>query len=201
MIELLVVISIIAILSGMLFGVLNLLKKQQRKVATASLMSQVTVALIDYLGTYPMIGNVADQYGQTFVDSPWTYLGRNPLLAGKVPYIDLAEKMLAKGVPPGPYSKGTQANADQIVDAFTITDRSNHLVWRVINKQSGGSGPYTYTDQIWMRSAVGTPANPRDDLIMRLTMSNGQWLKMTYAEAIADTVDPPPALPIDFWLP
>ncbi len=201
MIELLVVISIIAILSGMLFGVLNMLKRQQKKVATTSLMSQLTVALNDYLGTYPIIGDLPGQYSQSFVDSPWTYLGRNPLLAGKVPYIDLPEKSLARGVPPGPFDKGTQADSDQVLDTYTIADRSNHLVWRIINKQSGGAGAYTYTDQIWLRSAVGTPDQPRDDIIMRLTMANGQWLKMSYGDAIADVTDPPPTMPTSFWSP
>src|SRR4051812_643699 len=109
LLELLVVITMIAILIGMLFGVLHILQKQRMKVQTKMMMQQLSVALTDYLSTYPILGLVCDDRSSDFVDSPWTFLGRNQMIAHKVPYTgELPDKFLAQGPATGPWTTATK---------------------------------------------------------------------------------------------
>jgi type II secretory pathway pseudopilin PulG len=183
LLELLITITIIMVLVSMMFVVMRMLQRQKNKVMTRSMMNQISLALTDYLGTYPLLGIAADATSSDFVDSPWTFLGRNRIAAGKVPYLDLLAKFLATGPAAGPWGAATQANGDQLLDTYTAADRSNHFVWAIINQQTGGNGPFTYTDEIWIRSTAGTPNDVSDDLIMHLTTKDGQWTSLNYAQA------------------
>jgi prepilin-type N-terminal cleavage/methylation domain-containing protein len=197
MIELLVVITIISILIGMTFGIMNMLIRQRKKVETKQLMQQISGALTDYLATYPILGITRDATSSDFVDSPWTFIGRNAM-PGRGPSLgEMRTKYLASGPAIGPWNGALNATADQILDGFTTSDHSNHFVWAIVNGHSvGGGSAFTYTDQIWLRSTAGTPADPRDDLIMRFTLDNGQWTSINYVEA---TTDPKVTAPAYFW--
>jgi type II secretory pathway pseudopilin PulG len=195
MLELLLTMTVIVILIGMTMSIASILQKQRKKVETVKLMRDIGTVLSDYITTYPLLGDVADATSSDFVDSPWTFLGRRRLDAEKMPYLDLLPKYLATGPAGGPWGNATQRDGDQILDAYRISDRSNHLVWAIVNRQSGNAGAFRFTEMIWMRSTVGTPDNPRDDIIMRFTLSNGQWQTLPYAEAKAD-----PLLPVAFGL-
>jgi type II secretory pathway pseudopilin PulG len=193
MLELMVVISIIIVLVSMMFAVMNMLQNQRKKVMTKDMMGQLITGLQLYITTYPILGDTRDDRSSDFVDSPWTFLGRNPIAAGKTPYIDFEAKFLASGPAVGPFANATRDTGDQILDSYTIADHSNHLVWGIANKQSGGSGPYTYTDEIWIRSTCGTPTKYSDDLITRFTLINGQWTWVNYTEATTDPTYPAPS--------
>jgi len=182
MIELLVVIVIIGILVALLMGALSLLKRQQKRVATLSLMGQVETALQEYLATYPRLGAASDS--SDFVNSPWTFLGRNEIALGQQPYLgSVANKFLAVGNASGPWTPGTNQTADQILDAFPAGDFSNHFIFIIDNATNNGS---TYTDKIYIISTVGTPTH-NDDIIRRLTTADGQWTTLTYVQSQLDT--------------
>jgi prepilin-type N-terminal cleavage/methylation domain-containing protein len=182
MIELLVVIVIIGILISLLMGALNLLQKQRKRVQTLSLMGQIETALQEYLTTYPRLGMANDS--SDFINSPWTFLGRNEIALGQQPYLGtVANKFLAVGNASGPWTQGTDQTADQILDAFPAGDFSNHFIFIIDNATNNGS---TYTDKIYIISTVGTPTH-NDDIIRRLTTADGQWTTLTYSQSQLDT--------------
>jgi prepilin-type N-terminal cleavage/methylation domain-containing protein len=185
MVELLVVIVIIGILIALLMGALNLLQKQQRRVATLSLMGQIQTALTDYLQNFPLLG--INSNSSDFIDSPWTYLGRNQISAGVQPYTgDMPAKFLAVGPAAGPWTAGTGKTADQILDAYPTADHSNHIIFIIDNLVNNGK---TYTDKVYLISTAGTPTH-NDDIIMRLTTADGQWVTMNYVQSQLDTPQP-----------
>ena len=187
--ELLVVIVIIAVLVSLIMGALNLLVKQERRVATLSLMDQIQTALQEYLATYPTLG--ANANSQDFIDSPWTFLGRNPIVASQQPYLGhLPNKFLAVGPAVGPWTAGTQLNGDQILDAYPAADRSNHFIWYIVNNVNASGR--NYVDRVYLRSSAGTPLDPNDDLIHCLYIATGQWQTLTYAQSLTD-------IPIASW--
>jgi type II secretory pathway pseudopilin PulG len=188
-VELLIVVAVIVLLTGMLMEAFNIMRRQAKKVQTKTLMGQVETALEDYLKQYPLLGNTADQVSSDFVASPWTFLGRNMLSAGQIPYLPVQDKFLAVGSASGPWTAGSQSTGDQILDGFITSDFSNHLIWSIMNGPA--AGPFTYTDKIYIRSAVGTPANPNDDLVSRFTLINGgQWTDLSYTLAEQDSPAP-----------
>jgi prepilin-type N-terminal cleavage/methylation domain-containing protein len=193
MTELMIVITIIAILIALLIPALNMLRRSQKKVETRGLMDHISLALLQVLETNPILGSIHDAGSSDFVDSPWTWLSRNYVAAGKEPPMTLTGKYLAVGPAAGPWGPGGASDSDQILDAFTMADRSNHFIWAIVNGKGSGSATYNYTDQIWIRSTVGTPDNPRDDLILRYRTKEGQWTPMKYDDAMND-----PGLPASF---
>ena len=188
MIELLIVIAIMAILMGLLFEAFSMIRQQAKRVQTKTLMGQLEAGLTDYLKTYPILGQTADALSSDFVASPWTFLGRNQLSANLVPFIPLDNKFLAIGNTSGPWTAASQTTGDQILDAYFTGDHSNHFIWSIFNGPA--SGPFTYTDKIYIRSTAGTPDNDNDDLISRFTLSDGNWTYLTYSQAEADVPQP-----------
>ena len=187
--ELLVVIVIIAVLVSLIMGALNLLVKQERRVATLSLMDQLQTALQEYLSTYPTLGVNPDS--SDFINSPWTFLGRNPIAASQQPYTgNFPSKFLAAGPATGPWTAANQFNGAQILDAYPTNDHSNHFIWYIVHNVNASG--QTYLDRIYLRSTAGTPLNPNDDLIHCLYTSTGQWQTLTYTQSLTD-------IPIASW--
>ncbi len=182
------VITIIMVLVGMLVAALGMLSRQRKRVETLNEMKQLEIAITDYLQTYNQLGLLPDS--SDFVNSPWTFLGRNPMAMGNVPYTgDMLMKYLASGGVNGPWTAGTQATADQILDAYMMADFSNHFVWYVVNSTNTTTGR-TNTDKVYIRSTCGTPTITSDDLIVRLTVSTGIWDNIKYQDSLQDTPAP-----------
>ena len=160
LVEMLTVISIIAILTGALLGGLSILKKSQSKPSTRALIDQLSAAIDAYISDYGVLGDSAAD----FQANPLTYLRQRSLEAGKVPYLEL---------------KQTQMNGMQILDAF-----KNPLQIVVTE----GSSVRRHTTTVVITSYCGTgdaTTNTQDDVQSEWSVtgdSNGgyqaQWRKI-----------------------
>ena len=106
------------------------------------------------------------------------------MASGLVPCTgNLDLRYLARGCADGPWTAGTESDADQILDAFSTTDFSNHIMWCIIS--STGATGQQYTDKVYIRSTCGTIFTG-DDIVMRLTTSDGMWTVITYKQSLLD---------------
>ena len=188
LIELIVVIGLIASLAGLLFPALTMLRNRQKRLSTLKLMSELQVALDQYLATYPMLGNAND--GSDFAKDPYRFLFRDPVAAQKPMYIELRLNQLSVGTAPaGPFSEPPLMKLGvHILDAWSVPGRANRLLWEIVNGPNpGAGGTKTYTDKVYIRSTAGTPNKTKDDLIMRMQVADGRWELKTWAEIQGDT--------------
>lgn len=167
LIELLVVIAIIAVLVGLLFPALGLLRRNQRKATTVKLMQDVSLAITQYLQESPLLGaSPAD-----FADRPVYYLVQVHREQKRKPLIELSTKYLAKGTAPT-YADATEMDATVILDGFSTPSLKMPLRFEVTNAAKGSR---SYTDRVVIRSEAGTPGKVGDDLVMTFELSSGRW--------------------------
>ncbi len=188
LIEMLVVVGLIAMLAGLLFPALSLLRNRQKRFSTIKLMSELQVALDQYLATYPMLGAAAD--GSDFAKDPYKFLYRDPVTDKKPMYIELRTVQLAVGTAPGgPFTEPAVMKLGQhILDAWSVPNRANRLLWEIVNGPNpGAGGTKTYTDKVYIRSTAGTPNKTKDDIIMRMLVADGRWEQKTWADIQSDT--------------
>jgi prepilin-type N-terminal cleavage/methylation domain-containing protein len=174
LIELIVAISVIAILLSLLMPALAMLKRNANKAKTLDLMAHVTTALTHYLADYPVLGADDDPKSKDFADRPLQFLIRNQLAAKKEPYIELELRQTAKGSGPAYEAVDNIRDAEHILDFFPNGGRSNRLQFEIVSSQLATSTRW-YTSEVRLISTAGTPNDDKDDLIYEYTSQSGQW--------------------------
>jgi len=152
LVELLIVISIIALLAGMSFAALGLLGTKAKTSSTEKLIRELAHAVTLYMNDHRLLGSEENEEGRTakedFEARPWYYLYTKPREEGKDPYIDLTAKNLSKG----DFEAPAPAN---IKDATSIRDYwGDNLRFLVKNAENNG---ISYTEEICILSRWGEP--------------------------------------------
>jgi prepilin-type N-terminal cleavage/methylation domain-containing protein len=179
LLELMVVISIMAILAGMILAILSILRKAKTRALTLNEMQDITTVMNFYLDQWPRLGDdVGLKNSDDFKANPWNYIYIRPLEAKKVPYLE--------GLSTGRLVKKTGSNtcaivarkteATHIVDFYGSTP-INVLMWDITNVAAkGGTGAgYDYSDIIRLRSSVGTLGVVTDDLVYEYRADTSRW--------------------------
>ncbi len=171
LIELLVVILIIVILVSLLVPTLSHLRRNSRIVSTASRMQQVCEAVAKYIERYD---NLGDPSGALFIAAPYQYLHTRYVKNGETPLIELPLNRLAMGA--GPYTAAPNAmDAEQILDEFP-NGYQNVLRFEVDTALvKGTTNGRTYIQAIRIYSALGTPSDPKDDMMWMYTKEKGEF--------------------------
>lgn len=167
MLELLVVITIIAVLASGSMVAVGILKKRSNRFLTAKMIAEeVVVAMNTYLAQWPALG---DTSAKDFQAQPWQYLYTRPKRTAAGEMTELSAKRLVK-VAKGSDDCQTVARPEQathILDYFG-TGVDNLLKFTVIE---GGSSRSRFTKAVEIRSSAGTPSVGRDDIIYRFVSS------------------------------
>jgi len=188
LIEILVAISIIAVLIGLLMPVLSMLMKRQKVMSTTRLMNEMANAISTYLGEYPLIG---EPPSSPFETTPWVFLGRRQisnLAGGKLPYLDLPGNQLSTIASPTTMATDRKT-AELILDTF-----KRPFVWAVINYDITNApappGTPRYTESIAIASQAGTPGNTQDDLFLMYTNETGRWQMFRWSQLLVIEAKP-----------
>lgn len=166
LIEVLVAVTIIAILLGALLPGLAILRRHQRTQETRALLNGLEYALTQYLDAYGVIGDGGNE--EDFINKPWVYLGVRPLEAGRAPFIDPGPKRLKGGTATAMTPAGALA-ATQICDAW-----DGAFIWKIDNLSLSGR---QYTNSIHVSSTAGTPGKAGDDLHIRWNSEDAKWVR------------------------
>ncbi|MFM2089760.1 MAG: hypothetical protein RLZZ127_249 [Planctomycetota bacterium] len=162
LIEILVVVSVIAVLAALLFPALGLLRRSSHAVATQHVMDNLATAINSYLSEDALLGDT----DAGFAADPWAYLHRRWVAAGKpAPMESLALRHLgdAQGLPVSDISAGR-----------TILDGFGRVM--VFSATSAvGLGSRRYTTGVMIRSSGSDEADPSDDITMQLDAGSGNW--------------------------
>jgi len=163
MLELLVVMTIVAVLAGATFGVLGMLKRKANHLATRKMIAEeIVVAMNTYLAKWPALG---DRSERDFRTAPWQYLFTRPKRTNMGELTFVSVKHLVKV---GVGSKTCETvqrheQATHIMDYFG-TGVDNLINFSIV---SGGANRTRYTKAVEIRSSVGTPTRPNDDILYR----------------------------------
>ena len=166
LIEVLVAVTIIAILIGALLPALALLRRHQRSQETRALLNSLEYGLTQYLDSYGVLGDGGD--AEQFEEKPWVYLGVRQLEAGRAPFVDPGPKRLKGGTPEAMTPAGA-LEATQICDAW-----GGVLVWEIENQSLAGK---QFSNKIHVISTAGTPGKPSDDLHIRWNSEDAKWVR------------------------
>ncbi len=202
--ELVVVVAIILLITGISLAVVNVLMRSKQKTVTLAGMESLTRAVTAYLDSYAVLGHQDDS--RDFVADPLGFLVRRPRTLGRDPFIKPSVRHLVRVsaepsaryrlVGMGSVTVVTTAQADATLDTAThvVGDFNREpLVWRVCN---GMLVDKPFPRLIELRSRAGTPDDPVDDLIYVYTAgsddvafdgntypaTNGNWLLMRQYE-------------------
>jgi len=162
MIELLIVVTIIAVLASLTMAGVMLMKKKERRFTTTNLMTHIGAAVKTYLAKWPTFGdaNVTD-----FKQAPYQYLVYRMGQTLEGAPIELPMKNLVRLD-----AAGDIVAPERDTMATHITDnwgqlRDNLFNWSILE---GTHGTRRYLVALELRSSAGTPGAPSDDILYRL---------------------------------
>lgn len=181
MLELLVVVTIMAILAGGVMAMLGILKKQEKRFATKKMISEeIVCALNTYLGRWPTLG---DTSAKDFRAAPWQYLYARARRTAGGEMTELPVHRLVKARAGGTTCEmaGNQAQGTHVVDYFG-NGTDNILNFIVIE---GGTGRTRYAKAIEIRSSAGTLTKDSDDILFRF-VAPGACDKATLSYNLGD---------------
>jgi prepilin-type N-terminal cleavage/methylation domain-containing protein len=158
LIELLVVVSIIAILAALSMAGVNMILQSMRRASTQAMMSDLTLAIREYLNEYAVLGDSRDENALDFTRRPMRYLIARPLTATppKDPFLRPKLAQVAKGQ--DLYEPCPLTEAEVYLDDFR-----QPFLFEIWNGSDGGS--FNYTKTIRIISRMGTERTD-DDLVM-----------------------------------
>jgi prepilin-type N-terminal cleavage/methylation domain-containing protein len=211
LIELLIVISIIAVLAGLLLSGLTILRKQAKIASTSDLMVQVTTAVDVYIREWSRLGcgGASQNNSEDFLNNPWRFFHTTIKKDnyGRVKegwsYIEMPLKQLVTRTGSGTCVKAESlATATHIVDHFGNSP-INVLSFTIINNNRGTGRNSLYTQCILLRSSCGTKQDLSDDIIYAYNSDNASWrkIKPKDIEEFSNNLDPRPTTPLkDEWI-
>jgi prepilin-type N-terminal cleavage/methylation domain-containing protein len=206
LIELMVVISIIAILAGLILAALTVLRRSTKIATTSDMMVHVTTALDSYLAQWPRLGcNGGITDSQDFKNDPWAFLNKNfkaesikasrTQLIGKIdlPLVQLVTKIGDDECRPAK----SNYEATHITDHFG-NNAHNVLSFTILNRNNGAGASSLFTQAIVLRSSAGTSSVSNDDIIYVWSSEKASWRKIKSKELqeFSDNLNPPPSTPI-----
>jgi len=164
LIELLMVITIIALLIGLLLPALALLKRNQATLETRRMLGDLGLAVTTYLQQWPRLGDGTGSSADDFSAEPLRWLAQS-LPGTKTPLYAVPPRFAARRTPTGwePCALGA---ATMVLDAW-----GRPLQVTVTNGPFGApANGYAFADLIELRSN-GASDDPQDDLIRRFSVS------------------------------
>lgn len=162
LVELGVTVAVILVLLGLLLPVLTRVRRSAREAETRRTMLELGNAISAYLQAWPLLGDASADAG-AFAARPLRHLIRNMADAGRIPFLEPRLRQLART----DGASATLATAEILLDGFAQPLR---LVIRQ-GPFGAGDGQCEFADVVEIRSTMGTPGDPQDDLRLRFTLT------------------------------